>query len=153
MEVYRLQDTYDKNCQIGASCRQLQDAQILHSQKRWIGSIYLGGYAIECSLKSIICYEEGEENFKNTQIYKKGLRGSELHNLTNLLRHSRVVQRAIQLDRSEGYQKAWDTVSTLWRNADLRYSDDLGKEKDSERFMQAVEKLHRLFLQKQGIKQ
>lgn len=146
-------DTYDKNCQLGASRRHLKDAHILHIQKRWSGSIYLGGYAIECSLKSLICYEEGEDNFKNTQIYKKGMRGSELHNLTNLLRQSKYVQRAIALDRSEDYKKAWDTVSTLWRNAELRYSEDLGKEKDSDRFIEAVKKLHGLFLRKQGIRQ
>ncbi|MBE8989073.1 hypothetical protein [Nostoc sp. LEGE 12450] len=145
-------DTYDKRCQLAASRRQLEDAQVLHTQKRWLGSIYLGGYAIECSLKALICYEEGEENFKDTKIFKKGLRGSELHNLTKLLNHSTLVQRAISLDRTQVYQNAWNTVSCLWRNAELRYSQDLGAETDSKKFIEAVEKLHKLFLQKQGVK-
>jgi len=55
-------DTYDKRCQIAASKRHMEDARVLHNQKRWLGSIYLGGYAVECSLKSLICYEEQEDN-------------------------------------------------------------------------------------------
>jgi len=112
-------DTYNKSCQIAASKRQLEDAKVLYSQKRWLGSIYLGGYAVECSLKSLICYEEDEDNFKET---------------------------------TPVYQKAWDKVSTLWRNAELRYSEELGTETDSKDFIEAAEKLHKLFLHKQGIK-
>jgi hypothetical protein len=68
-------DTYNKSCQIAASKRQMEDARVLYNQKRWLGSIYLGGYAVECSLKSLICYEEQEDNFKKTTPFKKGLKG------------------------------------------------------------------------------
>ncbi len=71
LEVYHSADTYDKRCQLGASRRRFEDAQALHSCKRWAGSIYLGGYTIECSLKSLICYEDGKNNFKDTRIFKK----------------------------------------------------------------------------------
>ena len=78
-------DTCDKGCQLGASRRRFEDAQALHSCKRWAGSIYLGGYAIECSLKSLICYEEGKNNFKDTRIFKKGdaHRLAEIWNVTD----------------------------------------------------------------------
>ncbi|MEM9922477.1 MAG: hypothetical protein AAF915_01760 [Cyanobacteria bacterium P01_D01_bin.50] len=66
-------DTFDRRCQLGASRRRLEDAIALQNSKRWAGSIYLGGYAIECSLKSLICYMEGKNNFKDTQIFKNGL--------------------------------------------------------------------------------
>lgn len=145
-------DTYEKRCQIDASKRQLEDAKILYSQKRWLGSIYLGGYAVECSLKSLICYEQGEDNFRKTTPFKEKLRGSELHNLAKLLSFSPLVQRTIKLDITKDYEKAWNTVSSLWRNANLRYSGGLGTEKDSKDFIEAAEKLHKLFLQKQGVK-
>ncbi len=146
-------NTYDKRCQIAASRRQLEDAQALYNQKRWLGSIYLGGYAIECALKALICYEESQDNFRNTKIFKKGMRGSELHNLTKLLGYSNLIQRAISLDRTKDLENAWKTVSNQWRNAELRYSRDLGTQTDSEKFIAAVEILHKLFLQKQGLKQ
>jgi MinD-like ATPase involved in chromosome partitioning or flagellar assembly len=58
-----LSDTYDKRCQLGASRRRFEDALALHSCQRWSGAIYLGGYVIECSLKSLICEEEKIDNF------------------------------------------------------------------------------------------
>jgi hypothetical protein len=145
-------NTYNKSCQIAASKRRLEDAKALHSQKRWLGSIYLGGYAVECSLKSFICYEEDKDNFKQTTAFRQGLRGSELHKLTKLLNCLPRVKRIISTDRTKVYTIAWSKVSTLWRNAELRYSEELGNEKDSEDFIEAAEKLHKLFLQQQSIK-
>ncbi|MEA5616278.1 hypothetical protein VB711_00270 [Cronbergia sp. UHCC 0137] len=144
-------DTYNKSCQLAASRRHLKDAEVLYDQKRWLGSVYLGGYAIECSLKAFICYEQHQENFKKTTVYRKGQRGSELHSLTKLL-NSSSLKRIIQLDKTHSYQKAWDKVSTLWRNADLRYSEASGNEEDSRRFIDAAKKLHNFFLQQQGVK-
>ena len=151
LEVSPLTDTYDKRVQLGASRRRLEDAQALHQQKRWSGAMYLGGYAIECSLKSLICYEEGRlNNFKETRSFKKGLQGSDLHNLTKLLECLASLQRDIKLDRTNSYKEAWHTITSLWRNDELRYSDKLGDEKDSRRFLEAVEKLHQFILVKQG---
>ncbi|RUT00341.1 hypothetical protein DSM106972_074690 [Dulcicalothrix desertica PCC 7102] len=121
-------DTFDKCSQLGASRRRFEDAQILNSQKRWTGSIYLGGYAIECSLKSLICYEEQTTNFKNTSVFQKGLQASSLHNLVTLLEALPVIQRAIQLDRTGKYKEAWNLVTFIWRNDELRYSDKVGDE-------------------------
>lgn len=144
-----MRDTYDRRCQLGASRRRLEDALVLHDQKRWAGSIYLGGYAIECSLKSLICYEQAQNNFKDTEIFKKGLKGSELHSLTKLLGSIPTLQRAIQLDRTNTYRNAWNTVSSLWRNDELRYSDKVGNEEECERFIKSVQILHQFLLNKQ----
>jgi hypothetical protein len=54
------------------------------------------------------------------------------------------------LDRTNSYKEAWNTITSLWRNDELRYSDKLGDEKDSRRFLEAVEKLHQFILEKQG---
>jgi hypothetical protein len=143
-------DTYDKRCQLGASRRRLEDSLALHQQKRWTGAIYLGGYAVECSLKSLICHEAGKNNFKDTKIFQKGLQAASLHNLTNLLNSLPVIQRAIQLDRTGTYKQAWNLVSSVWRNDELRYSDKNGNEESSKKFIEAVQTLHRFLLDKQG---
>lgn len=143
-------DTYDRRCQLGASRRRLEDAQALHNQKRWTGAIYLGGYAIECSLKSLICHEQGKNNFKDTEVFKKRLQGSELHSLTKLVGSIPGLQRDINLDRTNVYRDAWCKVSSLWRNDELRYSEKTGNEEESKHFIQAVQILHRFLLAKQN---
>lgn len=152
LEVSPLTDTYDRRIQLGASRRRLEDAQALVDKERWSGAMYLGGYAIECSLKSLICYEEGRNinNFKETRIFKSGLKGSDLHNLAKLLGCLNSVQREIQLDRTNTYKEAWKTITSHWRNDELRYSDKLGNERDSRHFIESVEKLHRFILNKQN---
>ncbi len=141
-------DTFDKRSQLGASRRRFEDAQILNDQKRWTGSIYLGGYAIECSLKSLVCYEERKNNFKDTSVFQKGLQGASLHNLVTLLEALPVIQRVIQLDRTGKYKEAWNLVTFIWRNDELRYSDKVGDEETSDKFIKAVQLLHRFFLDK-----
>ena len=147
-------DTYDRRVQLGASRRRLEDAQTLHQQKRWSGAMYLGGYAIECSLKSLVCYEERKNNLKDTQKLKNGLQAAELHNLARLLACvpsiENAIKRANKTDRTNGYIDAWNRVSSVWRNDELRYSDKLGNEQESQRFIDSVHKLHRLLLDKQG---
>lgn len=141
-------DTYHRQCQLGASRRRLEDAIKLHEQKRWTGAIYLGGYAVECALKSLICYEQGKNNFKETSVFQK-IQGASLHNLTNLLNELTIIKRSIQLDRSGIYKPAWKLVSSMWRNDELRYSDKSGDENDSAEFIKAVKILHTFFLTKQ----
>lgn len=143
-------DTYDRRIQLGASRRRFEDAQVLHSQKRWTGAIYLGGYALECSLKSLICFKERKNNFKDTRIFKKGLQGSELHSLVKLLESLPNLQNAIKLDRTKTYEKAWNIVTSLWRNDELRYSDKMGDKQESEKFIESIKILHQYFLNQQG---
>ncbi len=143
-------DTYDTRIQLGASRRRLEDARALRDKKRWSGAMYLGGYAIECSLKSLICYLERKNNFKDTRTFKKGLQGSELHSLAKLVRDVPEVKRAITLDRTNRYRDAWNTVSSLWRNDELRYSERIGDEEESKRFIQAVQLLHQFLLTQQN---
>ena len=60
-------DTYGRTIYLGASRRRLEDAEALYNQERWNGAIYMGGYAIECALKSLLCHEEDIVNFKKTK--------------------------------------------------------------------------------------
>jgi hypothetical protein len=114
-----------------------------------MGAIYLGGYAVECALKSLICYEQEKDNFKDTTVFHK-VQGASLHNLTNLLNELTNIQRSIQLDRSGIYKPAWNLVSSVWRNDELRYSNRDGDEKSSQEFIKAVKILHTFFLAKQN---
>lgn len=116
-------DTYDKRCQLGASRRRFEDALALHNCKCWSGAVYIGGYAIECSLKSLICYEENESNFKDTSVFKQGLQGTSMHNLAMLFSKVPSLQRTIMLDRTGSYRTAWNTIASVWINDELRYSD------------------------------
>ncbi|MCY7283448.1 MAG: hypothetical protein LH679_08375 [Cyanobacteria bacterium CAN_BIN43] len=143
-------DTYDKRCQLGASRRRLDDAIALYSCKRWWGAVYIGGYAIECSLKSLICYEESKNNFKDTSVFKQGLQGASLHNLGILFSKIPSLQRTVSLDRTGSYKNAWDTIASVWINDELRYSDRSGDEADSTKFIEAVKTWHQLLLSKQG---
>ncbi len=143
-------DTYDKRCQLGASRRRFEDAKALHNSKRWLGAAYIGGYAIECSLKALICYEEDHNNFKNTSVFKQGIQGASLHNLEMLFSKIPSLQRTISLDRTGKYKAAWKTITSVWKNDELRYSDKLGDESDSTKFIEAVKMWHQLLLSKQG---
>lgn len=143
-------DSYDRRLQLGASRRRLEDAESLFDSQRWTGSMYLGGYAIECSLKSLICYEARTSNLKETKPFKDGLQGSSLHNLTQLLESVESIKKAIALDRTKSYEDEWNTVSSLWRSDELRYSDKVGQEQECKKFLDAVKKLHQFILSQQG---
>ncbi|MGL5197153.1 MAG: hypothetical protein ACRC8Y_26485 [Chroococcales cyanobacterium] len=143
-------DSYDRRLQLGASRRRLEDAESLFDSQRWTGCMYLGGYAIECSLKSLVCYVEGKSNFKETQLFKDGLQGSSLHNLTQLLGGVKSIENAILLDRTGSYKTAWNMVASLWRSDELRYSDKLGNEQECTKFLDAVKKIHLFILSQQG---
>jgi hypothetical protein len=142
-------DTYDRRIQLGASRRRRDDAIVLHEANRWAGAIYLAGYAIECSLCALVCYNERKNNFKDTRLFKEGLQGATLHNLEHLLRKLPSVQRKIALDRTGKLREAWSTITRLWQKDALRYWDKQGDEHDSERIMAAVKLLHTFILNQQ----
>jgi hypothetical protein len=122
----------------------------LHEARRWTGAIYLAGYAIECSLKALICSNEGKNSFKETRMFKSGVQVNTLHNLTRLLQEVPAIQRAIRLDRTGTYIKAWNTITSLWQKDELRYWDKLGDEVSSKHFIDSVKVMHRFILSQQG---
>lgn len=142
-------NTYDRRTQLGASRRRLEDAQALHRAQRWAGAMYVGGYAVECALKSLICYRERKDSFKETSCFKSGVKGNSLHNLSLLLNQSPEVKRAISTDRSDTYKSSWKTIQSKWYKDGLRYWDKQGVESESENFIEAVQVLHRFLLNQQ----
>ncbi|WP_164929235.1 hypothetical protein [Gloeobacter violaceus] len=145
-----MSDTYGKSIQLGASRRRLEDAEVLHENGRCIGAMYIGGYAVECSLKALICHQERVLNLKDTQTYKKILQGYDLHNLSLLLGAIPSLQRAINLDKTGQYKRAWKTVTSVWLSGDLRYSKHNGTASDSRPFVESVKVLHKFILERMG---
>ena len=143
-------DTFDRRIQLGASRRRREDAEALHNANRWTGAIYLAGYAIECSLKALICYDERKDNFKDTKLFKKGTQGASLHNLNHLLQELPALQRLIALDRTGTYKNAWNVITQSWQKDELRYWDKSGNKDSSERFLASIQKMHELILSQQG---
>lgn len=154
-----LTDTYDRRVQLDASRQRYKDAIHLQRAERWNGAIYLGGYAIECSLKALICYGNGVNNIKETRLFKGGRRkgvfkdgitGAGLHNLWVLLEASEILNRAMKLDRTGTLNTAWNIVVQLWQKDELRYGREAGRKAECERFLEAVGKLYFHILKVQG---
>lgn len=143
-------NTYDRRIQLGASRRRREDAESLLLNGRWAGAVYLGGYAIECALKSLICYNENTNNIMDTRFFQKGVQGVTLHDLRLLLRELPDLQRAITTDRTGKYKAAWNTITTHWQKDHLRYWDRIGDEQICEQFLEAIKLLHTYLLQHQG---
>ena len=140
-------DTYDRRVQLGASRHRRKDAEFLQQSARWNGAIYLAGYAIECSLKALICYGEHKNNLKDTCIFERGVQGAALHNLWSLYEATPLSFRnAINLDRTNTLKSAWITIVRLWQKDDLRYGQKLGDETECKRFLEAVKVFHAFVL-------
>lgn len=142
-------DTYDRRIQLGASRRRREDAEQLHDMQRSAGAIYLGGYAIECSMLALICYNNKVNNVKDTHLFKRGVTGAALHNLTTLLNELPTIKRAITLDRTGVYKEAWNTITSLWEKNALRYWDKVGDSHECDQFIQAINVLHAFILGEQ----
>lgn len=143
-------DTYDRRVQLGASRHRRKDAELLQQSARWNGAIYLAGYAIECSLKALVCYGEHKNNLKDTALFKRGAQGVALHNLWSLYEATPLSFRnAVELDRTKILKNAWITIVRLWQKDDLRYGHKLGDETECERFLEAVKVFHAFVLHQQ----
>lgn len=143
-------DTYDRRVQLEASRHRCKDAEFLQQSARWNGAIYLAGYAVECSLKALVCYGEHKNNLKETALFKQGVQGAGLHNLWSLYEATPLTfRKAVELDRTNDLKKAWETIVRLWRKDNLRYAHKLGKEAECERFLEAVKIFHAFILHHQ----
>jgi len=143
-------DTYNRHIQLGAARQRYQDSRALLEKKRWKGAMYLGGYTIECSLKSLICYIEHRNSFQDTKMFCRGEQGATLHNLNRLLRESSQLERFIATDRTGQYKNAWNTIANVWQHDILRYSDKPGDEEECNRFLDAVKLLYKQIMSRQG---
>ena len=149
-------NTYDRRTQRLAAERRYEDALALQRAGRWNGAIYLGGYAIECSLKSLICYTESKIVLTETKLFKPK-EGQEtdphnrvnLHNLDDLLTYaSTEVNLMIRADKSRKFNEARKTVVNLWKMSELRYEAKVTHKNECERFMADVELLYSFIMRR-----
>ncbi len=156
-------DNYGRSIQLGASRRRYEDAQVLQSAGRWNGAIYLAGYAIECSLKSLICYNDGRKNtLTETKLWDDpSQRGAALHNLESLIKATNApslvsllgesnIKKKIALDRTGSLKRAWTTVKDSWKKDERRYGNKVGFQSECDRFMADVKVLYSYILEQQG---
>jgi hypothetical protein len=147
-------NTYDRRVQLGASRHRYEDATFLQQCGRWNGAIYLAGYAIECSLKSLICYRGKKDNLKDTRFYEEETEKNQgmgfLHNLQKLCDALPDVRRAILYDNNHTLKNAWRTVTQGWRKDELRYGHKLGNERECKLFLDNARVLYRFILSMQG---
>ena len=88
---------------------RIKDAEVLLNARRYDGSIYLCGYAVEIALKAQICktlgwsgYPSNKRDFENYQSFKT-------HNLDVLLRLSGIEQKIkVELFAEWSSVAAWD---------------------------------------------
>jgi len=134
-------DTYGRTPQRTASEKRYKDALALQEAERWSGAIYLGGYAIECSLKSLICYSTQKKVVTDTGI------NHNTHDLAYLLQCLPPHEvDAMKKNRDDKFNEARRTVLRLWKKDDLRYDAVTSHKHDCERFMDAVTVLYSFFM-------
>jgi len=151
-------ETYHRRVQVGASRRRLEDAQKLLEQQRWVGAMYLGGYAVECALVALICFMEGKTDFRDTRAFASGIKGATIHNLTKLVGADSAgkVRGMIETDSSDTLKQSWNLVSGNWQYEKLRYYDKDGignhteAQKKAQDFIGAVKQIQGLLLRVQG---
>jgi len=119
-----------------AARERLKDAQVLRDSDRNLGAQYLGGYVIECLLKSIICCRYGEIRLEEAEAIFSRQRGRTLslrtHELEVLLDYA-DLKDSIQ---SDGLWRQFSIVNQ-W-SSELRYYSGKATSEQSEKFLKAV---------------
>jgi hypothetical protein len=138
-----------RNVYAQAAIQRLRDSRALLDKKRYIGAIYLGGYAIECYLKALICsrydfepLEDWEWQVARKTGQKPEVTGAKGHLLEVLLGHAGLMKSLRQDAQAYQYFK----IVNQW-HVGLRYDSGQGKAESTSRFLNAVEALYTWLLQ------
>jgi hypothetical protein len=123
-----------------AARHRLEDARALFEKRRWRGSMYMGGYAVECLLKAKLM-----RIFKCRKLeeLEGRLRARELlpGKVTIYTHHLEVLMKLTGgLDRLRRNDLHWESfkLANQWVPA-WRYSPDLSSSGDAGDFLDAVE--------------
>lgn len=110
--------------------QRMEDAKILTDNDRWRASIYLAGYAIECTLKALIL-SRTPVNHRDKVL--GNFRGSRAHSLEWL--HGQLIATKIALGtharKSYLYLSSWDVS--------LRYDPGQGDPTEAKDFLDKTE--------------
>lgn len=133
---------YGISQQFKAGLHRLEDARLLFGCERWRGSMYLGGYAVECLLKARLMRMFGCRHLDalEARLKNRGLLSVRstvfTHSLLLLLRLTGAEQR-LQNDATN-----WGDFQIVnnWIPA-WRYSVDQSNQRRAEVFLEAVERV------------
>jgi len=127
-----------------AAYRRKKDAEALLKEQHWRGAMYLGGYAIECKLKSQLleyynCFHLGEleEKIERGTSERPAFMTVRGHDLEYLLQFAHCRARLTQ--NREMYRCF--LVCNRWDHR-WRYAGDLGDEREATDFIECVESLY-----------
>lgn len=139
-----------RNVYEAAARERLKDSRALQDAGRYIGAVYIGGYAIECYLKMLICSRYDFEHLEDFEeaIEKRTGRHPQLssargHQLEVLLDYS-GLKDVIRTEK-EVYH-AFRIVNE-WTEA-LRYYDGNGTTEQCNPFLKALEVVYNWLLAK-----
>jgi hypothetical protein len=103
---------------------RVADAKALLADARFDGAYYLGGYAVECALKSCICSQVREHDFPDKAIVNESYQ----HNLERLLDISGIKQKLnARLAVSKDFAGNWNVVKDWSEHA--RYEHGIAEVK------------------------
>jgi len=118
------------------------DARALFEKQRWRGAMYLGGYSVECLLKSSLmrkyeCHTIGD---LEVELKKRGLIATESTIYTH--QFEAMLSVSGDLDRLRSNVALWRSFNIVnrWIPA-WRYDPDLSGPDESERFLIAIDQL------------
>lgn len=116
-----------------AAEQRLTSGKVLFNAKAFLDSMYLAGYAIECSLKAVLLARTPKS--KRAELMRQAFQGKAGHSFENLkaLLRRQGVAFSIEVNRQLRKVTSWST--------DLRYRVGLGSSGDAREFIAAVEKI------------
>ena len=130
--------------QAGAAEQRRRDATTLLSGKRWLGSIYMMGYAIECALKAKLMRIHDELDLTKLQAKLSERRGTAIelqtHSLEYLFNLLEVKDRMSDSREGIAVRNALAYCNSKW-SSELRYSRRDGTEDECTDFLENAERL------------
>ena len=125
-----------------AAKHRFDDARTLFDQNRWRGAMYLGGYSVECLLKTKLMLRHDCHNLRELEeaLQDAGLLAAGTTIYTHQL--ELLLRLAQGMDRLRQNQSLWKlfNIANLWMPA-WRYNPDLSNREDAEDFLEAVERV------------
>jgi HEPN domain-containing protein len=125
-----------------AAKHRFDDARALFDRKRWRGAMYLGGYSVECLLKTKLMRRHDCHNLRELEETLQGARLLAADTTIYTHQLELLLRLAQGIDRLRQNQSLWRlfNIVNLWMPA-WRYNPDLSSREDAEDFLESVEKV------------
>ncbi len=133
-------DTFHRKVLLDAARQKLMDALTLCQNGRYMASMYLAGYVIECGYKALFCYQQG----KDFERIPEGHPLRKSHSVSNILQFLKPATQN-EINASPTLKDAWTNVEHYWndkRMFDLRYNPNEAEESHAQIFLCSALALH-----------